>query len=108
MSPPYLAAMGQVPDAVSAVLDVLARMGRLEESLVIVTADHGGVGRRHGGARPEETTIPWLAFGAVRPGAIGRPVMIYDTAATALAALGLPPPRPWQGRAVVPVAAIGR
>ncbi|MDQ7843671.1 MAG: alkaline phosphatase family protein [Armatimonadota bacterium] len=108
MSEPYLAAMRKVPDAVSAILEALAGMGRLGESLLIVTADHGGTGRRHGGAAPEETTIPWLAFGAVTPGAIGGPVMIYDTAATAIAGLGLSLPAGWRGRPVIPVAEQGR
>jgi len=100
---PYIAAMRQVSEAVSAILDVLMRMGRLDDSLVIVTADHGGRGRLHGGSSPEETTVPWLAFGAVQPGPIIKPVMIYDTAATAVAALGLAIPRTWLGAPVVQI-----
>ncbi|MDR5683620.1 MAG: alkaline phosphatase family protein [Armatimonadota bacterium] len=69
---------------------------------VIVTSDHGGLGRRHGGARPEEVTIPWLVFGShVRAGGtISQAVRIYDTAATALWLLGIPVPGDWDGRAV--------
>ena len=101
MSKPYMATMARIPEAVSIILDVLTRMGRLDDSLVIVTADHGGVGRTHGGDRPEEVTIPWLAFGAVEPGPITKSIVTYDTAATAVAALGMPIPRTWQGKPVV-------
>lgn len=101
MSAPYLAAARRAPETVSVLVDALARMMVLERSLVIVTADHGGHGRIHGTADPQDTTIPWLAFGAVRPGPIPARIVIYDTAATALAALGIPIPSTWQGRPVL-------
>jgi len=101
MSPPYLAAVRRIPETVGVILDVLRRMGRLDDSLVIVTADHGGHGRVHGSDRPEDVIIPWLAFGAVEPGPITRPVVTYDTAATAIAALGMKIPATWQGTPVL-------
>lgn len=100
-SAPYREAVARVPASVGIILDVLQRMGRLDESLVIVTSDHGGRGRTHGGSTPEEVLIPWLAFGAVAPGPITAPVVTYDTAATAVAALGFPVPPSWQGRPVL-------
>lgn len=101
MSPTYMTAARRVPEAVAAVIDVLARMMVLDRSLVLVTADHGGHGRTHGTADPQDMTIPWLAFGAVSPGPIAQRVVIYDTAATALAALGIPVPSTWDGRPVL-------
>lgn len=101
MSEPYLRVVRGAPEVIDVVLQTLERMLALERSLVIVTADHGGHGRAHGSDRPEDMLIPWLAFGAVEPGAIERPVMIYDTAATAVAALGYPVPTSWQGKAVL-------
>jgi len=67
-----------------------------------VTSDHGGHGILHGTNRPEDVTIPWIALGgAARAGVVlQQPIMIYDTAATALFALGLPVPERWQGRPV--------
>src|SRR3970040_3143083 len=62
MSAPYMQTMARMPDAVSVILDVLTRMGRLDDSLVIVTADHGGVGRTHGGNRPGEVTVLCAVF----------------------------------------------
>lgn len=105
MSTPYMAAARRVSATIEIILDVLTRMNRLDHSLLIVSADHGGRGRTHGTANPLDTTIPWLAFGAVRPGPILLEIKTYDTAATALAAVGLAIPTSWQGRPIVrPVA----
>ncbi|MGH2398898.1 MAG: alkaline phosphatase family protein [bacterium] len=101
MSPPYLTTVRRIPETVGVILDVLRRMGRLDDSLVIVTADHGGHGRTHGSDRPDDMTIPWVAFGAVEPGPISKPVATYDTAATAIAALGMQIPATWQGAPVL-------
>jgi predicted AlkP superfamily pyrophosphatase or phosphodiesterase len=71
-------------------------------TLIILTADHGGVGKNHGGDDPQETTIPWIACGdlvALR-GELKVPVKTEDTAATALAALGIPVPSGWAGTPV--------
>jgi arylsulfatase A-like enzyme len=100
MSGRYLEAVRKVPSTTGLALEALTRMSALDRSLLIVTADHGGHGRTHGSARPEDVTIPWLAFGAVVPGTIAGPVVTYDTAATAVSALGLAVPRSWHGRPV--------
>lgn len=101
MSGPYIAAVRRIPETVGVILDVLRRMYALDDSLVIVTADHGGHGRAHGSDDPQDMTIPWLAFGAVDPGPVRRRIVTYDTAATALAALGIPLPASWQGKPVL-------
>jgi predicted AlkP superfamily pyrophosphatase or phosphodiesterase len=103
MSPPYLEVVRSVPSTITLVLDTLTRMLALDRSLFIATADHGGHGRVHGSDRPEDVTIPWLAFGAVTPGPIERPVTTYDTAATAVSALGLAVPAGWHGRPVLQI-----
>ncbi|MDR7483455.1 MAG: alkaline phosphatase family protein [Armatimonadota bacterium] len=102
MGPEYLQVIAGIPALVERLLRALDAGGAGSESLLLVTADHGGHGRIHGTSRPEDVTIPWLAFGgAARPGvAIEREIVTYDTAATVLAALGLPAPGDWQGRPV--------
>lgn len=103
MSSRYLTVIAAVPALVDGLLQAIRAAGALNDTLVIVTADHGGHGRTHGTALPEDLTIPWVALGGpVRGGVVlERRIWTYDTAATALFALGLPVPDNWQGRPVV-------
>ena len=72
--------------------------GLREETLIIITADHGGHSTTHGSSMPEDMTIPWIALGAgVQPMQITTPVQTVDTAATIAFALGLPIPPEWDG-----------
>ena len=70
---------------------------------LLVTADHGGHAYGHGTSDPQDVTIPWIAWGpGVRVGhKIVAPISTLDTAATALWALGYPPPAGLQGRPVL-------
>ncbi|MFQ5882732.1 MAG: alkaline phosphatase family protein [Candidatus Methylomirabilales bacterium] len=100
MTPAYLEALELADQGVEILLRALEQTGLVHETLFILTADHGGHGRIHGTARPEDMTIPWIAFG---PGAregyeIQEAIVTTDTAATILDALNLPIPEGWDGR----------
>ncbi len=71
----------------------LDRAGMLEDTLVIVSADHGGHNHNHSGSLASDREIPWIASGPrVRKGYhIHGTVSTMDTAATALMALGIQP-----------------
>jgi len=102
MSEPYLNVISELPLLIARLLRDVSAAGRLADTLLIVTADHGGHGRTHGTALPEDMTIPWVALGGAARGGVTltQPIRTYDTAATVLAALGLPIPAGWQGRPV--------
>lgn len=73
-----------------------------DDVVIIVTADHGGHGRDHGTERPEDMTIPWIAWGGpVDEGRVEADITTYDTAATVLWLLGLDVPADWAGRPVL-------
>ncbi|MSP59789.1 MAG: hypothetical protein EXR72_05500 [Myxococcales bacterium] len=74
------------------ILDALDKSGLAAETLIILSADHGGHNHTHSGALMIDREIPWIARGpGVREGyRIQGPVSTLDTAATALYALGLP------------------
>lgn len=80
----------------------VADAGVENDTLFILSADHGGHGRNHSGAVPEDRTIPWIAWGAgVKTNHVIRaPISTVDTAATALWALGYPAPPDLAGRPV--------
>jgi predicted AlkP superfamily pyrophosphatase or phosphodiesterase len=99
MSEEQLATISQADGRIGEMVAALETYGYVDHTLLIITADHGGEGYRHGGDTPGEITIPWLVVGpGVQPGLrLQSQVMIYDTAATALYALGLPIPPEWDG-----------
>ncbi|HIE53530.1 MAG TPA: alkaline phosphatase family protein, partial [Armatimonadetes bacterium] len=102
MSRRQLQTIAQTDAAVGTLVRALYQLGRVAQTVLIVTADHGGHGKRHGSNCPEDLTIPWIVWGmGVKRGyEIQRQVHIYDTAATAAWALGLPLPAEWEGKPV--------
>ncbi len=101
LSPEQLSVARRADAALATLLTALDEAGLRQDTLVIVTADHGGHDQTHGTRRPEDMTIPWIMFGpGVTPQAITAPVFIADTAATAAWALRLSPPADWIGRPV--------
>ncbi|HEX9101254.1 MAG TPA: alkaline phosphatase family protein [Polyangia bacterium] len=82
------------------IYEALERSGLVDDTLIIVSADHGGHNRVHSGAKKIDREIPWIACG---PGVredyvITDPPSTMDTAATALYALGLPIPTDIEGK----------
>jgi hypothetical protein len=98
----YYAAVARADSLIGVVLAAIDEAGLRDRSLVIVSADHGGIGTGHGGETREEIEIPFLMRGpGVRAGyAIQAPVTTIDNAPTVAFALGLRTPYAWTGRPV--------
>lgn len=101
-TPEYRAAVEEADRLIGLMLDTVRDAGAWDRTLILVSADHGGVGKKHGGLSMEELEIPWIAAGAnVRAGfEITEPVNTWDTAATIAWALGLQPHPCWIARPV--------
>jgi arylsulfatase A-like enzyme len=83
---------------INRLLSVLGKYNLRNETLVIITADHGGNGENHIADIPENRTIPWIISGpGVQPKKLTTRIHITDTAATAAYALGLQIPKEWDG-----------
>lgn len=102
MSREQFEAIARADVAVGRLLDALDEAGIASQTAVLLTADHGGHARTHGTASDVDMTIPWIAAGAgVRAaGALAQPIFTCDTAATAMALLGLKVPADWEGTPV--------
>ncbi|MCX7643338.1 MAG: alkaline phosphatase family protein, partial [Armatimonadetes bacterium] len=98
----FLDALKRCDKATGEIVKALKRNGQWQKALVIITADHGGHDKTHGSADPEDVNIPWIAAGglAARNGELRRQIKTMDTAATALAALGIRVPADWDGNPV--------
>ncbi|GMV97713.1 MAG: phosphodiesterase [Phycisphaerae bacterium] len=102
-TPDYYAAVEEADRLIGRMLSAVKEAGMAPHTIVLVTADHGGVGTKHGNATMAEIEIPWIIAG---PGvAAGReistPVNTYDTAATIAHVLGLKAPACWIARPVL-------
>jgi predicted AlkP superfamily pyrophosphatase or phosphodiesterase len=102
-SPAYFKAIEEVDALIGKVLATLEETGIRKETLVFMTADHGGKGTSHGGATMEEIEIPFILNG---PGIIAgheikAPVNTYDLAPTIAWIFNLKPPACWIGKPVL-------
>lgn len=101
-TPKYYEAVDSADYLIGEVMAALAETGMRKSTMLLVTADHGGVGKSHGGESMAELEIPWILTGpGVRVGhEIKAPVNTYDTAATIAYAFQLKPPPVWIARPV--------
>jgi predicted AlkP superfamily pyrophosphatase or phosphodiesterase len=101
-SPQQLQAFASVDAALGEVLHSIEQAGIAEESVLIITADHGGHRKTHGSRTSDDMNIPWIAWGAnVKQNfTISEPIVTYDTAATALWLLDVPCPASFDGKPV--------
>jgi predicted AlkP superfamily pyrophosphatase or phosphodiesterase len=95
LSEPYRKAAAAADRCLGTLYQALERAGTLDETLIIVSADHGGHNHSHNGGLASDREIAWIARGPrVRQHyAIRGRISTMDTAATALSVLGLPPGR---------------
>jgi hypothetical protein len=101
-TPDYFDAVTRADDRIGDLLEAIDAADAWDSTVVIVTSDHGGVGRSHGGTTMAELEIPWIIAGAgIAPGrVITRDINTYDTACTAAHLLGLSQHPSWIGRPV--------
>jgi predicted AlkP superfamily pyrophosphatase or phosphodiesterase len=107
--PAQVAVLGKADVALGTVLSALDDERLTDSTLIILSADHGGNGRTHGGLDPRSRHIPWIAAG---PGVkqnydltlnIKLVIFTYDTFATACDVLGIPLPSNCDGKPVLDI-----
>lgn len=93
-TPAYQAAVTASDACVATVLAALDDLGLASSTYVFVTADHGGIDRAHSANDDRVRLIPWMVRGPGVPAGevLDAEVSTMDTAATAMAVLGLPMP----------------
>ncbi|MBI2826875.1 MAG: alkaline phosphatase [Planctomycetia bacterium] len=98
----YIQAVAEADRYIGDIFHGLRAAGMHERAIVLVTSDHGGREKGHGGATMEEIEIPWIITGqGVASGKeLQTPVNTYDTAATVAYIFGLSPPERWIARPV--------
>lgn len=98
----YLEMMNSVDGYIAAIFDGLRKAGMLDDTVVIITSDHGGQEKHHGGTSMDEVESPIIIWGKGVAGGkkITDMVVSYDVAATIAHVLGLEMPQSWRGRPI--------
>ena len=101
-TPEYYKSVEKADAMLAEVMAAIKASGMADETLVIISADHGGLGKGHGGESLEEIEIPFILWGkSVKKNHLLKyPVYQYDNAATVAFALGIKTPMAWIGRPV--------
>lgn len=97
MSRPYLNAIAEADRSIGIILNSLP-----SQTVLMLTADHGGIDHHHGADSPEETTIPFIIKGPGIPEGcrVEQPFRITDIAPTISNFLGIESPAEWIGKAL--------
>ena len=88
--------------AIGILLDGLASAGMLDQTFIIISADHGGHGTGHGTSDPRDLCVPFICSGSYVKSnyEIQSLVSICDVSGTAAYALGLSIPDSWTGKPI--------
>lgn len=84
------------------IINSLKVAGIADKTVIIFTADHGGIAKGHGGITMQEMQIPWIISGPdiKKNHEINSSIMTFDTASTITKILNLPQPASWIGKPV--------
>ncbi|MFN8292139.1 MAG: alkaline phosphatase [Chitinophagales bacterium] len=87
---------------VGVVLQAVKEASLDKETYILITADHGGIFKGHGGLTKAEFQIPWILSGpkTKKNYEIKKKVKQYDTAATLAHIFNLQIPACWKGKSV--------
>lgn len=101
-TPAYYKQLESVDQRIGKIIKAVQEAGLADETIILVTADHGGTGKGHGGKSLDEIQIPWIIAGpGIRKNHEIKDVIItYDTAATLAWIMGLKQPQSWRGQPV--------
>lgn len=99
----YYEMMTTVDGYIAEIVKAVSDAGIADETVFVITADHGGIETRHGGTSMDEMLSPLVISGAnVMPGrSITQLVMSPDITPTIAYILGIEPEEIWTGRPVV-------
>ncbi|MCM1031001.1 MAG: alkaline phosphatase [Oscillibacter sp.] len=101
-TPAYYRKLKELDDYIGQIVEAVKDAGILEKTIFIVTADHGGIKKGHGGKTMQEMETPFIISGkGVKSGyEIQESMMQFDVAATIAYIFDIPQPQVWIGRPV--------
>lgn len=101
-TPEYYTAVEKIDSQIGRIINMLKKNNMMDKTVIVFSADHGGVGKGHGGKTLLEVEIPWIIYGKniLDKGNLETSIVTYDTAPTIAYLLGLRTPDFWRGKPV--------
>ncbi len=101
-TPAYYDMLKELDTYIGRIISTMKESGIYDNSIIIVTSDHGGIDKGHGGKTMAEMETPFIISGKnIRQGgAFNESMMQYDCASTIAHIFNLEQPQVWIGRPV--------
>lgn len=99
-TPEYYEKLRELDSYIAKIVQAATDAGILDKTIFIVTADHGGIKKGHGGKTMSEMETPFIISGKnIKKGLnFQESMMQFDVASTVAAIFGLEQPQVWIGR----------
>lgn len=99
----YLAMCRTIDSLVGRVVECADRTFDADRLAILFTADHGGIGKGHGGKTMSEMQVPYVVVApGIEPGSrFPYEVMRYDNAPTIADLMGIDAPDAWRGKSAL-------
>ncbi|MGL4852727.1 MAG: alkaline phosphatase [Phocaeicola sp.] len=101
----YMARIAELDQSIEAVLTAVQKAGMMDETIIMVVSDHGGIETGHGKISMKEMQIPSVFYGkGIKSGHyMDESTMIYDTAPTIAHIFDAEPAQVWVGRPMLSI-----
>lgn len=101
----YYEKLKELDGYVGRIVQAIKDAGIWDDTIIMMTADHGGIQKGHGGITLQEMEIPFIIAGknVKKGGAFEESMMQYDTASTIAYILDVKQPQVWIGRPMIQV-----
>lgn len=101
-TPEYLAKVHELDGCLNKIITAIKEAGIEDETVLIITSDHGGIEKGHGGTSMSEMQRPLIFYGKnVKENfSITDSTVVYDIAPTIGWLLGVESPQVWTGRPI--------
>ena len=98
----YYAKLEELDACLGKIVESIKEAGIYDDSIIIITSDHGGINTSHGGRSLMEMDTPFIIAGknVKQGGEFSECMMQYDTAATIAEIFGLQTPQMWRGQSM--------
>lgn len=99
-TPAYYKTLDDIDKQIGLIMQAVKDAGIWDNTVFILTADHGGINKGHGGQTLQEMQIPFIICGKnIKKGMVITDAMMqYDCAATIAEIFGLKRPQSWRGQ----------